>query len=398
MTLTYRFRAETLGTKRAVSGLIVADDADGAHHALKKIGLVRPDLTFHPAETLNSWLGAGVDQRELARFYRTVGVRLKNGGNPVDATAEAVDYLEDERLKTAVSIFSAQMAEGYKPHEAMKSAGFEARECMVVRAFAEGGNMAEAFTDLSIEIADRHRLTRSIQSMLRMPKIMMIAVWFAGLPGVFLGLAPTMIAFFGNNRSTIKLPESIEAFYSFVGWTQEHSLIALAIYLGVPAALWWIVRTAWFKTQLERFRDIRALSVKNDHAMLWNAYAVLYRAGIPPAEICETLAKAAARQDTRDSLLIMCRRIESGADEISAIESAQFPRFAVAYYKAAKKSGSLSDGLIRSVADLKEDVLLLTANLKDVASILSHAALGIIALPLFYIVLYPAIAPVLSNL
>jgi len=398
MRLTFKFRAETVQYKRPVSGLIVAEDQDMAYFKLKKIGLTRIDVSLHPIETLGTWLGSDVDLRELARFYRTIGVRLKNGGNPVDAVTSGLDYLDDERLKTKVAIFAAQMAEGHKPHEAMVLAGFDSRESMVVGAYATAGNYAEAFTNLSVEIADRYRLTRSIKSMLRMPQIMVCLVWFLGLPGVFLGLAPSMMKFFKQAGNAIRVPDSIQSFYAFVAWTQSNPIPSLLLYLGIPAFVWWGVQTPWFKAQLERIKVIRQLSVKNDHAMLWGAYAVLYRAGINPAEICPMLATAAVRTDTKESLRIMGRRLKSGDDEVQSVEVAQFPKFVLDQYKAAKTSGSLADGLNRFVEDLKEDIEILTKKLGDVTDLGSKVALAVIALGLAYVVLYPAIGPALSNL
>lgn len=398
MKLTYKFRAETIQHHRMVSGLVTADDSQVACFELKRIGLTRMDVTWHPLETIATWLGAAPDQRELARFYRTLGDRLKNGGNPVDAVAGGLEYLDDERLKTQVAIFAAQLAEGHKPHDAMRLARFDARECMVVGAYATAGNYSEAFTNLSVEIADRYRLTRSIKGMLRMPQIMAILVWFIGLPGVFLGLAPSMMKFFKQAGNTLKIPESIQSFYAFVGWTQENPWPALALYLGIPAVIWWGIKTPWFKAQLERIKVIHQLSVRNDHAMLWGAYAVLYRAGINPAEICPMLAKTAAREDTRESLIIMGRRLKGGDDEVSAVDIARFPKFVLDQYRAAKSSGSLADGLNRFVMDLKDDIEVLTKKLSDIADLGSKVALALLALGLAYVVLYPAIGPALSNL
>lgn len=398
MKLTFSFRAETAQHRRQVSGLITADDAQVATFDLKKIGLTRADVTFNPIETLATWLGAQPDQRELARFYRTLGDRLKNGGNPVDAVAGGLEYLDDDRLKTQVAIFAAQLAEGHKPADAMRLARFDARECMVVGAYATAGNYAEAFANLSLEIADRYRLMRSIKGMLRMPQIMATLVWFVGLPGVFLGLAPSMMKFFKQAGNTLKIPDSIQAFYAFVGWTQENPWPALALYLGIPTAIWWGIKTPWFKAQLERIKVIHQLSVRNDHAMLWGAYAVLYRAGINPAEICPMLAKTAARDDTRESLVVMGRRLKGGDDEVSAVDIAKFPKFVLDQYRAAKSSGSLADGLQRFVSDLKDDVEVLTKKLSDITDLGSKVGLALLALALAYVVLYPAIGPALSNL
>lgn len=398
MKLTYTFSAQTVQHRRPVSGLIVAVDPAVAYFELKRMGLTRYTVSLNLLETLASWLGAIPDQRELARFYRTLGIRLKNGGNPVDAVSGGLEYLDDERLKTQVAIFAAQLAEGQKPHDAMRLAGFDARECTVVGAYATAGNYAEAFANLAVEIADRYRLTQSVKGMLRMPLIMSLLVWFIALPGVFLGLAPPMMKFFKQAGNTLKIPESIQSFYAFVGWTQQNPWPTLLLFLGIPTLIWWGIKTPWFMLQLERVKDIRRLSIANDHAMLWGAYSVLYRAGINPAEICPMLSKSAARTDTRESLIVMGRRLKGGDDEITAVSTAKFPKFVLDQYRAAKTSGALADGLIRFVADLKEDIELLTQKISDIASVASYAALGLLTLAMAYVVLYPAMGTALSNL
>src|SRR5574343_286672 len=249
MKLTYRFKAQTIQHRRPVSGMIVAEDPEVALFELKKMGLTKADVSLNPLETLSTWLGAAPDQRELARFYRTLGVRLANQGDPVEAVTGGLEYLDDERLKTQVAIFAAQLAEGHKPADAMRLAKFAERECMVVGAYTTAGNYSEAFANLSVEIADRYRLTRSIKGMLRMPQIMAILVWFVGLPGVFLGLAPNTMKFLKQGGSTLKIPDSIQAFYAFVGWTQENPWPTLGLYLGIPALVWWGINSAWVKAQ-----------------------------------------------------------------------------------------------------------------------------------------------------
>ena len=398
MKLTYRFKAQTIQHRRPVSGLIVAEDPEVALFELKKMGLTKADVSLNPLETLSTWLGAAPDQRELARFYRTLGVRLANQGDPVEAVTGGLEYLDDERLKTQVAIFAAQLAEGHKPADAMRLAKFDERECMVVGAYTTAGDYGKAFANLSIEIADRYRLTRSIKGMLRMPQIMVSLVWFAGLPGVFLGLAPNMMKFLKQGGSTLKIPDSIQAFYAFVGWTQENSWPTLGLYLGIPALVWWVIQSTWFKNQLDRIKIVHQLSVRNDHAMLWGAYSVLDRAGINPAETCFMLSKSAARSDTRDSLTIMGRRLKGGDNDTLAIAAAKFPGFVVSQFLAARSSGSLPDGLDRFVLDLKDDIEILTQKLSDIADLTSKVLMALLVLALAYVVLYPAIGPVLSNL
>jgi type II secretory pathway component PulF len=397
MHCSYAFTAKTRHGK-PVSGVIDAESTDLAYHRIKKIGFVSPEVHLHLLETLKSWLGIDIDRRELARFYATVGQRMKNEGSLVSALDGAQDYVMDERLKSAIAMMRAAVSEGNKPHEAMAAAGFDLREAMVVRALAEGGDMAQAFKDLAKDIKDSHELTSRISATFRMFRFTLIGVWLF-IPFLFLSLAPKMLKFFKTaGKANIKIPSSVQVFYDFVVWTQQEPLLALMLYLAVPFSVIWFLRSKTARRLTDHIKMVRDLSVRSEHARVWSGYALMYRAGIPPAEICETLAKTTKRDETCQGLLKFAKRLKGGEADTAAIAATDFPRFAISGYTAAKHSNALEEGLLMFADTLKEDVAMITQRLADLGEIGSKLLLAVVVFFVFYVVLYPMLGPIIASL
>lgn len=402
MEFTYSFSAKALdknGREAAqpTRGMIIAQSLDLAYFKVKKNGFLKPYVSINILETVNTWLGAKVDQKELSRFYRTVGVRLGNNGSPLEAISAGQDFVTDKRLSSAISIIKSSIEQGERLYEAMRIAGLDDRHCMMIKAMQEGGQTGKGFLDLSKEIADQERLRIAIAGMLRMLKIAVIG-FYLFIPGLIFQLAPKMLNFFEKvGKDALKIPEYVVAFYDFVRTVNEYPVIFIIPYIAIPICFIWFLRSKLLVRLLDRITLIRNFSTYAEHAQIWSIYGLLYKAGVRPDEIMEVMAKTVRRDETRDSISIFSKRIKAGIDENNAIQIAQFPPFVTSAYIAAKNSGSLADELINFSNNLKEDVEAMSSKIGDLVEIFSKLVLGLIVVIVFMLVLYPIMGPMISS-
>lgn len=397
MQMAFQFSARAQKADKIVTGILVAPSSDVAFNQVKRMGFTQAEIRFDALQTLREWTGAQINARELARLYNTLGKRLEHRGSLTEALAAAQDFTQDMRLKSASSIMRAAILDGRPVHEAMLIAGLPERDAMMAKALADGGKLGKAFIDLASDILAEHRLQSSFSSMMRMPKIM-LTLSYLFIPVVFLFIAPSMMSFFKRAGSlAVNIPPAVKVFYEFVGWTQAHPVLALLMYLIIPLVVIAATKAGIWHRLAQRIQMVRDLSQSADHASIWSSYALMYGAGIRPVDICQMLGKAAKRQDSRAALLRFGRLLNGGEDEVSAISAAEFPPFVVQGFKSAKTSGSLVEGLLQFSTLKKEDVELLTERLQDVMKLVSMALLALLVLAVFFVVLYPAVGPIISS-
>ncbi len=390
------------GDKRKIVGMVQARSSVYALAKVKRMGFKRPQLRLNVSQTMQSGFGwitrADFDLKDKARLFETVGKRLQRDGSLVSALESAQEYLQDGRLKGAVAILAAQINDGQPLYAAMQTAGFTLRDAMVVRALSESGNAHQAFTDLAAEARARHQRDAALGSALRMPMLMMVALYLA-LPAFFLGLGPKIMTFFkrlGSQNSNV--PEAIQSIYALVDWVNMHVQVASMAYLalGIAAiALWKSPLWASLALRIKAFRD---LALKSEHASLWSVYGLMYAAGIPGQDICAVLRPATQMKSTAESLARMSKRLAAGSDDRDAVQSAGFPKFVVSGYRAARDSGSLSDGLKSFTAMLNEDIEMLTQQTKAWLQLVSIALMSFSVMGVFYVVYYPIAGTVLNSL
>ena len=395
-------QAPNPGDKRKIQGMVQASSSVYALVRVKRMGFKRPQVRLNAMQTLTSGFGwiaqADFELRDKARLYETLGKRLQRDGSLITALESAQEYLQDGRLKGAVAILAAQINDGQPLHGAMQTAGFTLRDSMVVRALSESGNAHQAFTDLAAEARTRYQRDSALSSALRMPIFMMVGLYLA-LPAFFLGLGPKIMKFFkrlGTQNSNI--PESIKTIYALVDWVNLNVQLASLGYiaLGLGAIALW--RSSIWSTLALKIKSFRDLALKSEHAAIWSVYGLMYAAGIPGQDICAVLKPAAQLKSTTEALGRMSKRLAAGSDDRDAVQSAGFPKFVVSGYRAARDSGSLSDGLKSFTAMLNEDIDLLTAQTKALLQLMSLVIMALAVLGIFCVVYYPIAGPVLNSL
>lgn len=387
---------------KKTDGLVRAKTSSKARAQVRRMGFTRPVISLDVMASLSSGFGwipkQDFDLRDKGRLYRTLGQRLKRDGSLVSALESAQDYLEDGRLKGAVAVLASQIIDGHPVHEAMLTAGFPPRDAMVVRALGESGAMHKGFTDLSAEALTRHERNAALSSALRMP-IIMVFVAYMALPAFFFGLGPKMSQFFaklGTRGSSI--PDDIKAIYALVAWANSNVLLTVSLWLGLGLVGLLLWHSPMWSSLAMRVKTLRELTEKSDHASLWSVFGLMYGAGIPSQDICETLRPACKMERNKISLRRMARHLASGADDGDAVASSGFPRFVVSGYRAAKDSGAISDGLASFAELLNEDIEILTEKTKALMQLLSLVLMSLTVLGVFYIVYYPIAGPALNSL
>lgn len=402
--LTYSFTALPAAAgpaTRRVSALVKASDRIAAGAKIRRMGLTKPRIQLALGQTLQD--GAGLlpapkdfDLREKSRLFDTIGRRLKRGGGIIQAFESAVDYLSDGRLKSAVALANAQIQLGQDVGEAMRVAGFNTRDCMVIKALGESGAMHKAFTDLAAEAKNRLERNRSLESALRMPAIMLVALYLL-IPAFLLGLAPRIAMFFSRLDTKFRLPDSVMAIYDFSAWAVKNTSAYTLLWIAIGVAALLLVKSPIWSTLAMHIDFVRNLVQKREHAALWSAYSVMYAAGIPPMDALDVLADTASLPQTRQALTRMSKRIRGGSTEISAIAASGLPEFVISGYKAAAESGSTSEGLSIFALMLDEDTQIMTERAKAALEIGSLILMATIVLLTAYIVYFPIAGPMLQS-
>lgn len=401
MNLTFAFSArQPVGTK-TVSGLITAESDVFAMAKIKKMGFINPVVTLDIMHTLTTGFGIfkpdDFDLREKARFYETISKRIKLGGTFKDALDSAKEYIEDGRLLSAVAIASAAQESGLRPWKSMEMGGFAHRDVMVVKALDMVGGLDRSFWDLAQEAKLRQQTQNAVRGAMRMPQTMAIMFYFT-LPLFFGVLGPQMLSFFKKLGSTVNIPPDIQALYSFVGEVNENPIMWFLAWIAMGLSAWLLLKSNLWQEIKSHIKSFHDLDLKSEHAQIWSVYALMYSANIAPQEICAILRPACKLTITAESLYVMSRRLAAGADEISALEAAQFPRFVNAGYRSAKDSGDLPDGLKSFCQMLQEDVQVLTERVQVVLQKISLSIAVLLILSVFYITYYPIAGPMLQSL
>lgn len=402
MEFIYQFKAVSATRSRPVSGQIAASNNIFAMAKIRKMGFTKVTLTFDLVASLMTGFGylapKDFNLREKARLFQTVGKRLQREGSLANALESSQEYIQDSRLLGAAAIAAGALADGRKPFDALAYAGFSKREAMVVRALDESGRLDKAFLDMAVETRMKEMTSTSINSAMFMPRVVMGAFYFI-VPGFFFGIGPKMAGFFKKaGANTIQMPDGVKEIYQLVDWVNANATISIVFWIAFGAGLLYARTTRPWKQMFMALKPFRDLAVKSEHSQLWSTFALMYGAGIPPVEICNTLQPTVTLPETGDSLRVFERRLAAGAEEGDAIEAARFPRFVVAGYRSAKDSGSLGEGLTSFAQMLGEDVEILTQTAKrwlEMASLSLLIGMIFVVFLLFY---YPIAGPLLKSL
>jgi type IV pilus assembly protein PilC len=395
MSRGYKYTARSERGQQ-IEGFLDAPNLTSAYICLKKSGLKPLSVKFDLNHTVHLLTGGSFDPQQLARLYTTLGRRIKNGKSLIEGLASAVEYLTDPRLKQAVLTMRQAIQDGQNEYQAMTAAGFPKRDAMVIRSTAEAGRTGETFLSLAQELTRTSALRRSIKQVFFLPiamSIFMYAFFFFALWKI----APATMDFLKQTNLKIKLNAFNQGYFDFAAWFHEHLFIGIAGYIAFPVLLIAFLRSRAFKRMIDGLPSVRALSLKSDHATLWNSFSLLYDAAIPVRDACRIIADAANREDSQRSFLRLAKRVDAGLQLEDAIQGCQFPQFVVAGVRSSASGGDLSAGLQDLVRNLEEDVNSATEVLKEKVKLGSIIFVAIGILLTAAVSYFPVAGTVLGN-
>lgn len=396
MEFAYNYRALS-STGKTVNGIIYATSQLAAYTTLKKGGFVPKSVKLDPGSTVAGLLHRGFNKSELARFYITLGRRLKNGKATGEGLEAAVEYIKDSRLRQAVVIMRQALQDGQNEFTAMQTAGFPLRDTLVIQSTSETGKTGETFLSLGEELQRNEAMRRAVASTFRMPIIlsifMVIFIWAA-----LMFIAPSTLAFLKQTGLKLNFSPMIAAYFEFVRLFHIQAILSSIAYFGVFIGIAFGIRSQAFKQLLDKSKTMRNLSMKSDHASLWNSFMLLFNASVPIKEASRIVGASANRPDSKAAFTKMGKLIEGGRSIEDSVRQAGFPDFVVSRIASAVSSGDTAEGLRDMVTDLEEDVQILTGMLQENAKMLSIVGMGFGVLLVFVMTYYPMIASVMSNL
>lgn len=395
MDIAYSYTAKT-SRGQTISGVVHAPNKPLAFSKLKKGGFSPVKVTPAYLETVGGWLKPNFNTQELIRLYTTLGRRLNNGKSLVEGLDSASEYIQDNRLRQAVMMMRQSILDGQTEFQAMLAAGFPRRDALVIRSTSETGKTGESFIALGDELARAEILRRSIASTFRVPAIMavfmIIFIWAA-----LMFIAPATLSFLKQTGLKLSFSPLISAYFDLVRLFHLSSTLSTVIYFGFFAGVTYFIRSSYFKELLDRSKTLRNLSLKSDHAALWNSFSLLYDAAVPTREAAVIVGESARRKDSKFAFIKMGKMVESGRSLEDAVASAGFPRFVVSGVASATSGGDVVSGIKDMVKNLEEDVSVLTSLLQENAKIVSILGMGSGVLIVFVFTYYPMIASVMSN-
>jgi type II secretory pathway component PulF len=397
MDKAYTFTAKNR-SKEMMSGVVYAGDPELAYIKLTKLGYQpseHPKLSL--SYTLQNMMSTGFDRKELARFYASMAKRLKNGRSVPEGLDNAVEFVDDPRLKQALVMMKQFVQEGNSLAGAMKLSGFPMRDVEVIRSTAEAGKSPESMDRIAKEIVRADALRKSIISVLRMPMVICFIMYVA-VYMMLVFIAPAMSKFFKTALTNVKLPAFAQGFYDFAAFFKANIYVGTAIYIGLLAGVVWFIRSPMFQKLTDHIKLVRKISERSDQANLWTSFSMLYDAGINTETSTKMLAEAAVRPESRASFLTMHRLLRSGSKIADAVPKSGFPIYIVRGVQAAESGGELVLGLDDMCKDLAQDIEEYTAKLKDFISLASISILSLFVLIFFMLSYYPILSSTLSQI
>ena len=394
MDKAFNYRAKNRKNE-LMDGVVYAADADSAYLKLTQMGYRPAEVpTLNPGYTLRNFLVRGFNRKELARFYSSMAKRLENGRSVPEGLDNAIEFVDDPRLKQALAMMRQFVQEGNSLAAAMKLSGFPLRDVEIVRSTAEAGKTATSLVRIAREIFRSEMLRKSIVSTIRMPMIVLF-IMYCAIYGVTVFVAPVMTKFF-KNIGNVKLPAFAKMYYDFAAVVKANLTISTILYVLLLVGIVVMVRSQWFRRLLEKIRVVQIIAERSDMANLWTSFAMLYDAGINVEETTKLLAAAAARPQSRDAFMNMHRLLRSGATIESAVVKAEFPVYVLRGVQAAVSGGDLVGGLEDMCKDLAADVDEYTSKLKDNIQLAATAILSAFVLAFFMVTYFPIISATLS--
>lgn len=352
-----------------VSGNLIAESEDHAAGIAKRNGFTVSDVRINANATVSYLTNGGFDQKELVRFYRQMGLRLKKTDNIDTILKDSSVFISDPALKGAIQ--EAANHRGKNLGERLLIAGFDRAECESIKsATADGGsNGWKVFEMISTMKKKAIALKTRTFKMLLMP-IAMLLMFYVSFYGVIVFLAPPTLKFM--KRYGIKLSDMLflEPFYRLSLWVSEHVITFNLIYILILIAAVIGFKSKKLRFALTNWGYTGKLNEVNNMIMLWSQFLILFQSGIPIQLITQKISQIASTTKDKLAFNAMGRKLTEGKTISESIVQSDFP----AYIKSSLGSAAQSDfeaGITDMVETLEIDQEALFERIESVTKFIS---------------------------
>jgi type II secretory pathway component PulF len=319
-----------------LAGTVFARDTDHAHYKVRQLALDRIHVNRAPLATLRGWVGASEYLRDLAILYRSLADKLDSPDvKTYTALETALDFIESPRLRDQIA-FAARgtLAAGVALATALRLAGFPARDCALLEATQNAGELTGTLRALADQLERELQIRSALNLALVMPLVLAsIAIAFFAV--CVLAVFPRFLTFAAKAGIRDQLTPWVRDFYeSVVPLAQAPFGIVLGAALLI-AALWWAWMRGTLAQALEVIPTMRRLRERVDMCRIWGAWISMDGAGLPLQQTFELLAASAERPLTRQMLTEAARLSARGSSPVAAIKGAGFPKLVIRYAEAA---------------------------------------------------------------
>jgi type II secretory pathway component PulF len=400
MKLAYAYSAKD-SRGAIVEGMVFCGCYDDA------VYLVKNALRLHPILTLKLKVWASMLRllyrpqpiRDMIRLYRTIAERKRVGRPIPSGIGDAMHYVHDKELRSALAVMRQAMLDGEGFSKAMQRANFPATDVYAVEAVEPAGKEADTLLTLAEHLEMREALKDRTVSIVWYPCFLLAAMWLAAW-AITLFIAPKLGEFFSHLASlNVDLPAYAKAYYGFAATCRDYWPLSTALWFAMPVAATFLVRTRLSTWLIDRVPALHELSMKADLVTTFSALALLMSAGVKPVEAFSAVARAARRPDNRERFQEMAGIYRSGNFSIArAVQLCAFPSYVIAEVSAGESAQNPTEGMRRLVAIMRQDLSIHMDQAQRLIMVAANVVTALFLLGFVFITIIPQMSATLSRL
>jgi type II secretory pathway component PulF len=393
--LAFAYRGARAG--RRVSGMLYAANWAQARSRLRRLGVSGNRLRLAPWASVMSLARPASDPLDLEGFYTYLARVHEKGLSRAQLLGDAIEFVQDERLRFAISAVRDAVQEGVTLGKAMLNAGFPGRDCQLIIAGEESGRVPQVLAALAREVRREADLRRALKRLQLSPAAVAIAAYVLGYLAIVV-LAPPMARKFAVNAQAVSMPEYARLYYGFVEMFNRDLVPWTLLYLAAGVAIMVLLRTAAVRAVIERlFPSLQKIAELSEMAQLWGAFSMMADSGAGKYQIAQMLARAAERPATLERFRRLERQFRLGVEIERAVERAAFPRYVISGVRAAAATGQLPEGTRDLAERLTVQAAILTAHAQTIASGFAALLGALLVLAFAAVTILPQMSSVLGS-
>lgn len=386
----YRYEARDRYDRSVEGELPAASQAD-ALDRITRLGLRVVDVRLDVRGSAALLLQRDFDLRALVTLYSSLAERVSAAGDLSAGLRDVLEFIDDVRLRAAVSVWIAADRDGMRTSEAMRLAEFPVRHVAVIASLEKVGEIERAFRQLAGECQRDYDIHSGLRRIVRQPAIYGVIGLLAYWGALAFLVAPVMdqVGRLGT-KGFDGQPPFVQFVAGFSHWAHDHLVLWTLLCIGLAVGVIGFVRSPYGARCADWLPIWRKLTERADMASLWGAYAVLYSAGQPVEQAARLLADAGRRPQSREWFLALATSLRGGYTLEQAVQRAEFPRYVVsAIGQAVAQHTGIAEALERFAAARTADVVDLLDKLSVRVDLLLKIAMGLLIVGLIAVMNLP---------